>query len=60
MSEIVPGVFGSACLFWQYQRAGQVAQGYGVTREKVEYEDAARVAREQGVSLAQAEALLRG
>ena len=38
----------------------KVAQGYGVTREKVEYEDAARVAREQGVSLAQAEALLRG
>lgn len=38
----------------------KVAQGYGVTREKVEYEDAARVAREQGVSLAQAKALLRG
>ena len=37
----------------------KVAQGYGVAREKVEYEDAARVAREQGVSLAQAEALLR-
>jgi hypothetical protein len=32
--------------------------GYGVTRTKYEYEDLARVAREQGVSLEQAQHLL--
>ena len=29
------------------------AQGYGADREKLEYEDLARIAREQGKSLAQ-------
>lgn len=32
------------------------ADGYGVTREKIEYEDLARIARERGLSLAQAQA----
>ena len=31
----------------------KTASGYGVTREKVEYEDLARIAREQNLSLAQ-------
>ena len=36
------------------------ATGYGVTREKAEYEDLAKLAREQGLSLDQARALLEG
>ena len=31
----------------------KISSGYGVTREKYEYEDLARIAREQGMSLAQ-------
>lgn len=38
----------------------KISRGYGVTREKLEYEDLARVARQEGVSLAQAAALVRG
>ena len=43
-------------------RAGMVRKkistGYGVTREKYEYEDLARLAREKGVSLAEIRALI--
>ena len=35
------------------------SSGYGVTKEKYEYEDIARIAREQGISLAEAEARVR-
>ena len=35
------------------------AEGWGVCREKAEYEDLARIAREQGISLKEAEALIR-
>ena len=35
------------------------SEGYGVTREKLEYEDLARIAREQGVSLREAEKLVK-
>ena len=35
----------------------KISQGYGVTREKLEYEDLARIARQEGVSLARAAAL---
>ena len=35
------------------------AEGWGVSREKAEYEDLARIAREQGISLREAEALLK-
>ena len=35
------------------------ASGWGVSREKAEYEDLARIAREQGISLREAEALTR-
>ena len=31
----------------------KISSGYGVTREKYEYEDLARIAREQGISLAE-------
>ena len=31
----------------------KLSSGYGVTREKYEYEDLARIAREQGLSLAE-------
>ena len=34
------------------------AEGFGVRREKPEYEDLARIARERGISLRQAAALL--
>lgn len=34
------------------------SEGWGVCREKAEYEDLARIAREQGISLKEAEALL--
>ena len=34
--------------------------GCGVTKQKIEYEDLARIAREQGISLREAAALLRG
>ena len=34
------------------------AEGWGVCREKAEYEDLARIAREQGISLKEAEALV--
>ncbi|MDR3124194.1 MAG: nickel pincer cofactor biosynthesis protein LarC [Treponema sp.] len=37
-----------------------VSQGGGKTRSKIEYEDRARLAREQGVSLDEAEAIIRG
>ena len=36
----------------------KTAEGYGVRREKPEYEDLARIAREQGISLREAVALL--
>ncbi len=36
----------------------KTAAGYGVTRRKIEYDDLARVAREQGLSLAEARQLL--
>ena len=35
------------------------AEGWGVSREKAEYEDLARIAREQGISLKEAEALIK-
>ena len=35
------------------------AEGWGVCREKAEYEDLARIAREQGISLREAEALIK-
>lgn len=35
----------------------KISQGYGVTREKLEYEDLARIARQEGMSLARAAAL---
>ncbi len=35
----------------------KISQGYGVTREKLEYEDLARIARQEGVPLARAAAL---
>jgi len=35
------------------------SEGYGVTREKLEYEDLARIAREQGASLREAEKLVK-
>lgn len=38
----------------------KISQGYGVTREKLEYEDLARIARREGVSLARAAALAEG
>ena len=34
------------------------AEGWGVSREKAEYEDLARIARERGISLKEAEALI--
>jgi uncharacterized protein (TIGR00299 family) protein len=37
-----------------------VSMGGGKTRSKIEYEDRARLAREQGVSLDEAEAVIRG
>lgn len=37
----------------------KVSTGYGVTRQKLEYEDIARVAREKGISFREAEALLK-
>lgn len=36
----------------------KTGQGYGVSKSKPEYEDIARIAREQGISLAEARALL--
>ena len=36
----------------------KIAEGYGVRREKPEYEDLARIAREKGISLREAAALL--
>lgn len=38
----------------------KTAEGWGVRREKPEYEDLARIAREKGISLREAEALLKG
>lgn len=38
----------------------KTAAGYGATRSKLEYEDLARVARERGVSLAEARRLIEG
>jgi uncharacterized protein (TIGR00299 family) protein len=38
----------------------KISAGYGVTREKYEYEDLARIAREQGISLEEARGALRG
>ena len=35
------------------------AEGFGVRREKIEYEDLARIARESGLSLSEAERLLK-
>ena len=63
------GVRESACLraalrrgFYTVQtEAGPVrfktAEGFGVSREKAEFEDLARIAREQGISLREAAAL---
>jgi len=36
----------------------KVCAGYGVTREKYEYEDLARIARERGMSIREVEASL--
>ena len=36
----------------------KTAKGWGVRREKPEYEDLARIAREQGISLREAAAIL--
>ena len=36
----------------------KVVSGYGVSRQKIEYEDLARIAREQGVSIAEARRLV--
>jgi hypothetical protein len=36
------------------------ASGWGVNRQKAEYEDLARIAREQGISLREAEASIIG
>lgn len=38
----------------------KISTGYGVRREKYEFEDLARIARERGVSLREVEELLRG
>ena len=38
----------------------KISEGYGVTREKYEYEDLARIARERGISLREATDSLRG
>lgn len=38
----------------------KMSSGYGVAREKFEYEDIARIAREQGISLADVTKLIRG
>ncbi len=38
----------------------KMSSGYGVVREKFEYEDIARIAREQGISLADVTKLIRG
>ncbi len=38
----------------------KISRGYGVTRTKYEYEDLARIAREKGVGLAEAEKLAEG
>ena len=35
----------------------KTAEGFGVNREKAEFEDLARIAREQGISLREAAAL---
>lgn len=37
----------------------KISSGYGVTREKYEYEDLARIAREQGMSLAEVRAAVQ-
>ena len=37
----------------------KMSSGYGVVREKFEYEDIARIAREQGISLADVTKLIR-
>ena len=37
----------------------KVSAGYGVTREKTEYEDLAKIARDQGISIREAEELLK-
>jgi len=37
----------------------KISSGYGVTRSKFEYEDLARVAREQGITLSEAETRIR-
>ena len=37
----------------------KISTGYGVTRKKTEYEDLARIAREKGISIREAEELLR-
>ena len=37
----------------------KISEGYGVTRKKFEYEDLARIAREQNISLAEAEARVK-
>ena len=34
------------------------SEGYGVTREKIEYEDLARIAREENISIEEVESLL--
>ena len=36
----------------------KVSEGFGTKREKLEYEDLARIAREKGISLAEAASLV--
>ena len=36
----------------------KVSSGYGVTKEKYEYEDLARIAKDRGISLREAQALI--
>ncbi len=38
----------------------KVSSGWGVTREKPEYEDLAKIAREQNMTLEQVKTLLQG
>lgn len=38
----------------------KISEGYGVTRAKDEFEDLARIAREKGVSLAEAKEIAEG
>ena len=64
------GVRETACRRYVMERSVQIletpygavrrkdSRGHGVTRSKYEYEDLARIAREQNISLAEAKALI--